>query len=300
MGASVDMESCHAPDDCWALRRGKPHATGGTNGVTPCRHLSSASDHSFICLPLLAYGDALGTLSLQATVATAGERDAGDRRNGDRMVFYSAVAESLALAISNLRLRDTLRHQAIRDQLTGLYNRRYLIETLERELSRAAARDQHLTVAMLDVDHFKRFNDSFGHAAGDAVLAKLGVAMREWKRGEDIVARYGGEEFSIILPDTSADLAFERLESLRQTIGALAIDYRGQLLPPVTISAGIAAYPLHAVNGDVLINIADQALYSSKRDGRNRITTAPDTAGLTRIVKDEARFGPAAAYVHTA
>jgi diguanylate cyclase (GGDEF)-like protein len=299
-GPSSDMKSCHVPDDCWALRRGKPHATGGANGVTPCRHLSSAGNHCYICLPLLAHGEALGTLSLQAIEATAGEYDDGDRRNGDRMVFYSAVAESLALAISNLRLRETLHYQAIRDQLTGLFNRRYLIETLERELSRAAARDHHLTVAMLDIDHFKRFNDLFGHAAGDTVLAKLGLVMREWKCGEDIVARYGGEEFAIILPDTSAELAFERLESLRQTMEMLVIEYSGQLLPPVTISAGIAAYPLHAINGDALINMADQALYSSKRDGRNRITSAPNTAGLTQIVKDEVRHAPPAAYAHTA
>jgi diguanylate cyclase (GGDEF)-like protein len=292
-GLPSDLESCHLPDDCWALRRGKPHASGGTNGMTPCRHLSSAGHHCYICLPLSAHGEALGTLCLQAAEATAGGHDDGGRRNGDRMVFYSAVAESLALAISNLRLRETLRYQAIRDQLTSLFNRRYLIETLERELNRAAARDQYLAVAMLDIDRFKQFNDAFGHAAGDAVLAKLGIVMREWKRGEDIVARYGGEEFAIILPDTSAELAFARLESLRQKIATLVIEHRGQLLPPLTISAGIAAYPLHAINGDGLIDIADQALYGAKRDGRNRVTTAPDTAGLAQIVKDEDRRAPA-------
>jgi diguanylate cyclase (GGDEF)-like protein len=299
-GQPIDADPCLMPDDCWALRRGKPHVTGGANGLTPCHHLRADITQQYICLPLLAHGETLGTLCLQAPETTADEHDNGDRRNADRMVFYSAVAESLALAISNLRLRDALHYQAVRDQLTGLFNRRYLIETLEREMNRAAARNQCMTVAMLDIDLFKQFNDTFGHTAGDAVLARLGIVLREWKRGEDIVARYGGEEFAIILPDTSAEQALERLESLRQTIGALVIEHRGQLLPPLTISAGIAAYPLHAINTTGLINIADQALYSSKRDGRNRVTIAPATAGLAQIVKDEAEPAPAPAYALTA
>jgi diguanylate cyclase (GGDEF)-like protein len=303
-GQAIDMEPCHAPDDCWALRRGKPHATGGANGITPCRHLHTAGAYRYICLPLLAHGETLGTLCLQVSEADAGGYDDGDRRSGDRTTFYAAVAESvaesLALAISNLRLRESLRYQAIRDQLTGLFNRRYLLETLERELLRAAARNQCLTVAMVDIDHFKKFNDIFGHAAGDAVLAKLGTTMREWTRGEDIVARYGGEEFAIVLPDLPAELAFERLESLRKTIGSITIEYHSQLLPPLTISAGIAAYPLHAVDRDALIDIADQALYRSKQDGRNRVIVAPDTAGLARILKNEDQSISVPAYVRTA
>jgi diguanylate cyclase (GGDEF)-like protein len=299
-GQAIDMEPCHAPDDCWALRRGKPHVTGGTDGITPCRHLHPAGVYRYICLPLLAHGETLGTFCLEVSEADAAGYDDGSRRSGDRITFYAAVAESLALAISNLRLRESLRHQAIRDQLTGLFNRRYLIETLERELLRAAARNQCLTVAMVDIDHFKQFNDIFGHAAGDAVLAKLGVTLREWTRGEDIVARYGGEEFAIVLPDIPAELAFERLESLRQTIRSITIEYHGQLLPPLTISAGIAAYPLHAIDRDALINIADQALYSSKEGGRNRVTIASDTAGLVQILKEERRFAPSPVYAHTA
>lgn len=284
-GQPLDLEPCHLPDECWALRRGKPHKTGGTDGMAACRHLSSAETHRHICLPLSAHGETLGTLCLHVPLGLEGAHDNGDRRNGDREAFYTAVAESLALAFSNLRLRETLRHQAIRDQLTGLYNRRYLLETLERELHRAAVRDQCLTVAMLDMDHFKRFNDTFGHAAGDAVLARFGVILREWKRGEDIVARYGGEEFAIVLPDMPADLAFERLESLRKTIETTVIEHHGQLLPPLTISGGIAVYPLHAVDRDALIGIADQALYSAKRDGRNRFSVADASAGLAGMIE---------------
>jgi len=284
-GRAFDLEPCHLPDECWALRRGKPHKTGGADGMASCRHLPSA-EKSFrhICLPLSAHGEILGTLCLHIPETVEGRHDTGDRRNGDREAFYTAVAESLALAISNLRLRETLRYQAIRDPLTGLFNRRYLLETLDRELHRAAVRDQHLTMAMLDMDHFKRFNDTYGHAAGDAVLSRFGIILREWKRGEDIVARYGGEEFAIVLLDMSADKAFERLDSLRKIIETTAIEYYGQLLPPLTISGGISVYPLHAVNRDDLISIADAALYDAKRNGRNRISVALETSGLVHMV----------------
>ena len=284
-GPSFDIEPCYAPDECWALRRGKPHKTGGADGMAPCRHLASVGTHRHICLPLSAHGETLGTLCLHIPEAAEHRHDHDDRRSGDREAFYGAVAESLALAISNLRLRETLRHQAIRDQLTGLYNRRYLLETLERELHRATVRDQPLTVAMLDMDHFKRFNDTFGHAAGDAVLARFGILLRQWKRGEDIVARYGGEEFAVVLPDMPADLGLARLESLRKAIETMVIEHHGQLLPPITISGGIAISSNDAVDRDALISIADAALYSAKRDGRNRICVADPSTDLAHGVQ---------------
>jgi diguanylate cyclase (GGDEF)-like protein len=293
-GQPFDVEPCHLPDECWALRRGKPHMTGGADGMAPCRHLSSAENQRYICLPLSAHGETLGTLCLHIPEARDGGQDQADRGN-DRAAYHAAVAESIALAISNLRLRETLRHQAVRDQLTGLYNRRYLLETLEREMARAAIRNQHVTVAMLDIDHFKRFNDTFGHTAGDAVLARLGILLRQWKRGEDIVARYGGEEFSIVLPDMPVGAAIERLESLRQMIETVTIEHHGQLLPPVTISCGIASYPIHAADREALINIADEALYRSKRNGRNRISVAHDAADLFDVAQVAPQGAPARA-----
>lgn len=284
-GNPFAVEPCFVPDDCWALRRGKTHKTGAADGMTPCRHVPAGRQNQHICLPLSAHGETLGILCLDVPNGLAGRPDDSDWRNGDREEFHAAVAESLALAIANLRLRQTLRHQAIRDQLTGLYNRRYLIEMLDRELQRAEVRDQHLVVAMLDMDHFKRFNDTYGHAAGDAVLARVGIILRQWKRGEDIVARYGGEEFAIVLPDTPANVAVEHLETLRKTIETTTIEHHGQLLPPLTMSCGVAEYPRHSLDRDALISITDKALYTAKRDGRNRVNLAPETAGLDHIVE---------------
>lgn len=272
-GTPSSHGACHAPEECWAVRRGKPHVSGGPDGMVPCKHLAAGSDRRFVCLPLAAHGEMLGTLCLEA--ANSAEASVA-RYDADTAAYHSAVAESLALALSNLRLRETLRHQAIRDQLTGLYNRRYLLETFERELARAAAHGQPLTLAMLDIDHFKQFNDSFGHAAGDAVLARIGMLLRDWKRSEDIVGRYGGEELCIVLPDTPAQEGLTRIDELRQAIGALTIDHHGQTLPPVTISAGLASYPRHALERDELVDLADEALYRSKREGRNCVCLAAE------------------------
>lgn len=284
-GQPVAMESFHEPDDCWALRRSKPHVVKPIDRAIACRHNQSVDGVLNICLPLTANGEALGTLCLQARQTPD---DAGANSDGlldERMEFYVAAAENLALAISNLRLRETLRFQALRDPLTGLFNRRYLLETLNHELSRAAEHSQPLSIAMLDVDYFKRFNDSFGHAAGDMVLASLGAFFRDWAHGAEIVSRYGGEEFTIVLPNTSAEAASLRIESLRQGVEALTVERHGQVFPGVTISAGIATYPVHTLDCDALMRLADQALYSAKENGRNRVAIVPGTAGLRQILE---------------
>jgi diguanylate cyclase (GGDEF)-like protein len=275
-GRPVAMDNHHAPEECWALRRSKVHVVGETDRTLACQHMRSIEASWRMCLPLTAQGEVLGTLCLHSNAALAGAANRDANSSDDSMEFYVAAAENLALAVANLRLRETLLYQALRDPLTGLFNRRYLFDTLERELDRASARHQALSVIMFDIDHFKRFNDTFGHVAGDTVLARLGAVVREWARGEDIAVRYGGEEFTIVLPDTPAELAFARAESLRQAIETLIIDHHRQPLGRVTISVGVATYPLHADDRGALIQSADGALYSSKQNGRNRTTIAPD------------------------
>jgi diguanylate cyclase (GGDEF)-like protein/PAS domain S-box-containing protein len=166
-------------------------------------------------------------------------------------------------------LQESLREQAVRDSLTGLYNRRYLDETLQREFSRAERSGELLAVIMVDVDHFKRFNDRYGHKAGDLVLKQLGALLRDHVRHGDVPCRYGGEEFALILPNVGLETAFERGEDLRKRFAAMELPF-GEFRLKSTLSLGIAVYPLHADNPERLLQAADHALYMAKSKGRDR------------------------------
>lgn len=257
------------PDDCWALRGGQPYVVEDTATGLACPHLTDPLPRAYACVPLTAQGEALGVLHLQGESAP-GRAFASEAKQR----LLATVPEQLGLALANLRLREKLRLESIRDGLTGLFNRRYLEETLARELARAE-RDRHpVGVLLLDVDHFKRFNDRFGHDGGDAVLAALGGLLRESVRGGDIACRHGGEEFVLILPGADVEETRRRADDLRETVRALAVSHRGQLLDPVTLSIGIAAYPEHGAAGDALLRAADAALYRAKHEGRDRAVVA--------------------------
>ena len=175
------------------------------------------------------------------------------------------------MAIANLKLRDTLRQQSIRDPLTGLYNRRFLEESLGRELALAQRKGDSLATFMLDVDHFKRFNDSYGHEAGDAVLRTLGRTLKEMARASDIVCRFGGEEFTAILIGARLDGAVEWGNRLMSRVRKLDTKGGGQPLGRITISMGLALYPGHGQDIETLLQAADVALYEAKRSGRDRL-----------------------------
>jgi diguanylate cyclase (GGDEF)-like protein len=183
------------------------------------------------------------------------------------------------LTHANLQLRD----RAVRDALTGVHNRGYLEESLAREEARARRSGTPLGVVMIDIDHFKRFNDTYGHAAGDAVLRTVGQYMMSLTRGEDIFCRYGGEEFVLIMIDTTARAAWERAESLRAGVQALAIEHDGQAIGPITLSIGVAMIPDNARDGQGALKAADEALYRAKQGGRNRVVVseaAPEESTL--------------------
>ncbi len=257
-------------EDCWALRRGQPYLYGGADAATlPCVHQNEESGTS-LCLPLAAGSDTLGVLHLQMPRGTAMQ---------DPLVRQALlVGETLALSLANLKLRDALRTQAIRDQLTGLHNRRYMEETLTRELARATRNRTPLGLIIFDVDHFKKYNDTHGHAGGDALLRALGTLAAVSFRSSDVVCRYGGEEFVAILPDSPLAGTLARAEVLRTAAKQLVVNLRGEPLGSVSISLGVAEFPRHARDGEALLSAADEALYRSKRDGRDRVTAAPDGA----------------------
>ncbi|MEA9912051.1 diguanylate cyclase [Xanthomonas campestris pv. raphani] len=252
------------PEECWALRRGQPHLIEDLARDAPCAHIDLPDASVAIttaCLPMSAQGTQLGFLLLSAPGPAP----------MPRLEIAEAAAEQLSLALSNLRLRESLRRQSIRDALTGLYNRRYLEEALSHELARCARRDLPLSVLMLDVDHFKQFNDGQGHAGGDLLLAAVGELLLTRLRAEDVACRYGGEEFTVILPETDGEEAMRVAEQIRGHIAALAVSDGQRALPRVTASIGVASFPADGELGSALIQKADAALYVAKRQGRNRV-----------------------------
>lgn len=252
-------------EGCWALRRGRTHvvedmAEGGT-----CAHVGSAPGMSSICIALTAHGDSSGVLHIGAPRALFAP---AQRR------LVQSMAEQLGLAIANIRLRDKLRDQSIRDGLTGVFNRRYIEETLARELTRAERGGEPVGVLMFDVDHFKRFNDTFGHDAGDLVLRHVGGLLRSVFRDGDVAARFGGEEFMVLCPGLGLEQLRESAQRLRQAVKELALTLRGAALGQVSISVGLAVYPTHGRSRDVLVKAADLALYRAKQAGRDRVVFA--------------------------
>ena len=261
-------------DNCWALRRGKVHCVGRPDTGLLCPHLSSAPPHGYLCVPINASGGALGMLNLCLGISEPyWTDDMLVQKMESRQVMATRVAEQYSLSLINLRLRETLRVESIRDPLTGLYNRRHMEASLKREAHRAERRNTPVALIMLDIDHFKKFNDTYGHEAGDIVLRELGRMMRGHIRAEDIACRYGGEEFLLILPEASISVAERRAEELRLLIRDFQISYQGKVLI-VTVSLGVAAFPNHGPDIKDAVKAADSALYRAKIEGRDRVVIA--------------------------
>ncbi len=257
--------AAYRPEECCALRSGRPFSGDPATMPINCGHTRFSTERRSLCVPLSAQGETIGVLHLWLPAGM----DAVDAAQCQQLV--SSIGEHLALAMANLIARDALQHQATRDPLTGAYNRRYMLEALDRELLRARRPNRPVGLLMVDVDHFKHFNDEFGHQAGDDVLKLVVEHLRSSVRAEDYVCRYGGEEFAVILPEASAAVAMERAEQMRRMVQAAS---RGREGGAVTISIGIGIYPDHGIEGLELIRRADEALYAAKRGGRNRVELA--------------------------
>lgn len=196
-------------------------------------------------------------------------RDITDRKEVEKDLRHAMDRMQTQLIEIGL-LQSQLREQAIRDALTNLFNRRYLEETLERELARAAREVYPLCIVMMDIDHFKDVNDTYGHEAGDIVLKTLAETVTSQSRHGDFVCRYGGEEFVLVMPNISLEVAKERVSSLHRSISLLYIPF-GRFSLNVTVSMGLSAFPLHGEKKEDLLRAADRALYAAKHAGRNRV-----------------------------
>jgi diguanylate cyclase (GGDEF)-like protein/PAS domain S-box-containing protein len=263
-----------AKEDCWALRGGQLHSVEGPGAGLACEHLARAPQGPYFCAPIIAQGEVLGMLHVRFPAGEAQPPALKVSQPETRKLWVLAVSEHLSLALANLKLRETLRAQAVRDSLTGLYNRRYMEHALEREVLRAARNGRSVGLIMLDLDHFKSANDSFGHEIGDLLLRSVGEFLLANVRAEDIACRYGGEEFVVLLPEATLAMTQTRAEQLWKGIQGLTVNVRGELLRPLTTSVGVAAFPEHGHSLTGLLRAADVALYAAKHQGRDRVMVA--------------------------
>ncbi len=281
-----------APDECWALRKGKFHLANDKYTTLPCSHMRDVGEEQTLCIPLIAHGNTIGMMHLYMHNQTVCE---------ERMQLAFTICEQLGLALANLTLQEKLRDQAIRDPLTGLHNRRFLEESIDHELMRAQRHKQKLSILMLDMDHFKRFNDNFGHDAGDYVLKSLSSLLINGVRGEDLVCRVGGEELCIVMPGADGDGALQAAEKLCYQVRDLHLDFHGQSLGKLTLSIGISTFPEDAEDYPSLIKMADVALYEAKESGRDHArhcnkktmqkhqAVLPQVAETLRVISDKAQ-----------
>ncbi|NOD74726.1 diguanylate cyclase [Ruegeria sp. HKCCD4332] len=258
------------PEGCWGLRRGRTYEFGASEIDFVCEHAEPHDGRPYFCFPILAHGEAVGLLHLRAL-------------EGREACFHKSrklaqpCAEQISMAIANDRMRDQLHDQSVRDPLTGLFNRRHMTETLRKSISRSQQTGAALSLIAVDVDHFKKFNDTHGHDAGDMVLRAVGGALEQSCDRDEVACRVGGEEFMLILPDNTPEDAMTRAEQLRQAIEAVAVRYGEKALPRITISVGVAHYPKHGTMPQDLMRAADDALYVAKDQGRNQVQVAGES-----------------------
>ncbi|WP_053148743.1 diguanylate cyclase [Pseudomonas sp. Pf153] len=259
------------PHECWGLRRGNAHHGVLGQPLISCEHYSpldpaSERNQSNLCLPLIAYGEVMGMFYIRK-LAEAGSQEAFSETE---MEIAKSISEQVALALSNVKLRNALHDKSIRDPLTGLFNRRYMEETLNREMARAQRMESPLSVVMLDLDHFKQINDMHGHAVGDAVLRSVANLLKQSLRASDVACRYGGEELMLILPNCTSEHAVQKAQQLCDSVRALIITEAGKAIS-VTASFGVASTGIGHFDAAELVGMADKALYQAKETGRDRV-----------------------------
>lgn len=265
-GQVEDAPPTVAPGECWGLRLGKVHLATRQHDLC-CDHGAAwlTAHATQTCVPMISQGDVIGMLVI-----------AGDQQDGSPLdnAHIVTLAEQLSLAISNVMLRNTLRYQSTVDPLTGLYNRRFFDESLKRELARTQRSRSVCSVVMIDLDHFKRINDTYGHDGGDLVLQAASRVLLQRVRASDVACRYGGEELVLMLPDCGAEEAARCAEAIRHTLTELAIQHQGATISGISASFGVAQWRGDGEAEADPLQAADRALYAAKKDGRNRVVIA--------------------------
>ncbi len=259
------LESVFTLEDCWAMRRGQLHEVTDIHASMVCQHFTQPPIIGYLCFPLVVQGETLGLFYQETPSGLTLDQTLNWKQKS------MTIAEGIKISLSNLRLRKLMHLQANHDTLTGLFNRRYLDDTLPRELNHARRKNSPISIAMLDIDHFKIFNDTFGHKAGDVILREIGHLFKESLRKSDIACRYGGEEFILVLLDSTQEESYSRFEMIREQVNNLQIRYQEKLLGKLTLSIGIVEANDNILSAEELVAAADKALYAAKRAGRDCI-----------------------------
>ncbi|NLT67326.1 MAG: PAS domain S-box protein [Acidobacteria bacterium] len=265
-GISSVAESTFTPDECWGLRRGRVHWVEDCSLGLVCKHVHTPYPHGYLCVPMMAQGEAVGVLHLtqpdDVKMPEAKQR------------LATAMAEHVAMALSNLRLHERLRTQSIRDQLTGLFNRSFMEESLELELRRAVRSQQQLSVIMLELDGFQTINENYGVEVGDSILRRTGMLLQANVRKGDIACRYTGQTYVVILPQSDLDIGRKRAETLCGLVRTLEVKYQSTQVGHITGSFGLAVFPGHGQTVENLLRSAEAALSRAKSAGGDSVVVA--------------------------
>ena len=265
-------------DECWALRRGRAYHYGAQAIQLPCAH-AEPGDAPHFCLPIVAQSETIGLLHLSFAVFRRNGATSHEEFLRRRWTTALTCAEQISLAVANVRLRNELEERSLRDPLTRLHNRRWLLEQGEGLLRAARAAGAPFTLVALDIDHFKRVNDTFGHDVGDRVLDAVGTIIGRGVAGIGHPCRIGGEEFAVLLPRIAAPDARRTVDTLRDRLAEIAMREGGEDIPRITVSAGVAEAPRAGETLPALLKAADRALYAAKSAGRDRVMEAEALSG---------------------
>ncbi|MEW6492784.1 MAG: sensor domain-containing diguanylate cyclase [Cyanobacteriota bacterium] len=260
------------PTECLALRREQAHMVEDIHHGLLCQHIrSDSSGVETLCVPMMAHGETLGIFYVGSL-----------HRGGIAPIkpLAVSVAKYISLALANLKLRDTLNHLRLRDPLTTLYNRRYLEQSLEREIQRSGRQKLPVGVILLHIDRFEHFHDQLGYAASDCLLREIGMFLSRQIRASDMACRYRGKEFLLVLPEASLETTQQQAETLRQNIKQLNIEYNHQTFGAITISCGVASFSEHGLTSKAVLRAADAAMKLAQEQGCDRIVTLPTTEAL--------------------
>ncbi|QOU31473.1 diguanylate cyclase [Vibrio coralliilyticus] len=253
-----------APDECWSLRKGRVYQSNDEFHTLSCEHMENVGDNQTLCIPLTAHGNTIGIMHLYF-----GSSEVEIDEITEQLAF--SVAEHLGLALANLSLQEKLRSQALSDPLTGLFNRRFFEQKLTEHAMNSATSEQPLSLLMLDLDRFKRFNDNFGHDAGDFVLKEISALLKRSVGDDEIACRLGGEELAVLLPQSNMKQATEFANTLCEAVRSLHLEHKGLSLGQLGVSIGVSTYPKPSSDMESLVKMADQALYMAKDLGRSRV-----------------------------